>query len=298
MVFPNPSLLRAEWQKVVKNYTLMGFLVWLYPIGLAAFFIMAVIAALVSERVQQAMISTGSGQWTSNMLGTWVFVTSFPINIFPRMLPLAFMAVVFASEYQSGMWKNLVPRSRRISLILAKFVILILVVTISIILCSLVIGIGQVLSHRAAGVAYGPAVTLEVLSDFLGGYTREALLGMASLVVLAEYAALAALLTRSILGGLLAGFGLSVLEPMSFTILVLTGSFLNKPGIINLYRFTPTYSIGNIRSWLVSNLPFTQVDANFTAQPGLAFSSIVLGAWIIGLILLVISIFERQDIVS
>lgn len=297
MVLPNPSLLRAEWQKVMKNYKLMGFLVWLYPIGLAAFFIMAVIAALVSERIQ-AMIATTSGQWTSNMLGTWFLVTSFPMNIFPRMLPLAFMAVVFASEYQSGMWKNLVPRSRRISLILAKFVILILVVMISLILCSLAIGIGQVLSHIAAGVAYGPALSLAVLSDFLGEYAREALLGMASLVILAGYAALAALLTRSILGGLLAGFGLSVLEPMTFTILLLTGSLLDKPGIINLYRFTPTYSIQNIRSWLVGNVPFTQVGAIFTAQPSLAFSYIVLGTWIIGLILLVISIFERQDIVS
>ena len=298
MMLPKLSLLHAEWQKVIKNYSLTGFLVWLYPIGLAAFFTMMAFATLVSERVQQGMISTSSGQWTTNMLGTWVLVTSFPANIFPRMLPLAFMAVVFASEYQWGMWKNLVPRSRRIPLILAKFVVLIFVVMISIILSSIMIGIGQVLSHRAAGVAYGPALTLEVLSDFLGGYVREAFLGMISLVILAGYAALAAILTRSILGGLLAGFGLSVLEPMSFTILVLIGRLLDKPGIINLYRFTPTYNIENMRSWFVGNLPFTQVEANFTAEPSLAFSSIMLGAWIIGLITLVISVFERQDIVS
>ncbi|MBN1669330.1 MAG: ABC transporter permease [Anaerolineales bacterium] len=297
-MFPKPSLLRAEWQKVIKNYKLTGFLVWLYPIGLVAFFAMITFATLVSETIQQGMIATGSGQWTTNMLGVWVLVTSFPANILPRMLPLAFMAVVFASEYQWGMWKNLVPRSRRVSLILAKFMILILVVTISIVLCSLVIGIGQVLSHRAAGVAYGPVVTLEVLGDFLRGYAREVLLGMISLFILAEYAALAALLTRSILGGLLAGFGLSVLEPMSFMFLVLIGRLSDKPDIINLYQFTPTYNIENVRSWLVSNLPLTQVDAYFTAEPSLAFSSIVLGVWVIGLITLIISVFERQDIVS
>lgn len=296
-MFPKPSLLRAEWQKVIKNYKLTGFLVWLYPVGLAAFFTMMVIVTLLSERIQQS-IATSSWQWTTNMLGVWVLVTSFPVNILPRMLPLAFMAVVFASEYQWGMWKNLVPRSRRISLILAKFLVLILLVTISLMLCSLVIGIGQALSHRAAGVAYGPAVTLEVLGDFLGAYAREMLLGVISLVILAGYAALAAMLTRSILGGLLAGFGLSVLEPMSLMILLLTGRLLNKPDIINLYQFTPTYNIENIRSWLVSNLPLTQVDASFTAEPSLAFSSIVLGVWIIGLITLVISVFERQDIVS
>jgi hypothetical protein len=297
-VFPKPSLLHAEWQKVIKNYTLTGFLVWLYPIGLAAFFTMMVIAALVSESVRQGLIATSSWQWTTNMLGIWVLVTSFPANILPRLLPLAFMAVVFASEYQWGMWKNLVPRSRRISLILAKFVVLILVVMIALILCSLVIGIGQVLSHKAAGVAYGPALTLEVLRDFLGAYAREMLLGMISLVILAGYAALAALLTRSILGGLLAGFGLSVLEPMMFAILALLGGLINKPGIINLYMFTPTYNIENVRSWLVNNVPFTQVEANFTATPSLVFSVIVLGVWVIGLIMLVVSVFERQDITS
>lgn len=298
MVFPKPGLLRAEWQKVIKNYMLTGFLVWLYPIGLAAFFTMAVVASLFSESIRQQMIATSSWEWTTSMLGIWTMVTSFPANILPRMLPLAFMAVVFASEYQWGMWKNLVPRSRRTSLILAKFVILILVVMISIILCSLIIGLGQVLSHRAAGVAIGPALSVEVLKDFLGGYAREMLLGMISLVILAGFAALAALITRSILGGLLAGFGLSVLEPMSFAILILIGGLLNRPGLINLYRFTPTYNIENIRSWLVSNVPFTQVEAHFTAQPSLAFSAIVLGVWVIGLIVLVISIFKRQDIVS
>jgi hypothetical protein len=298
MLLPKLGLLQAEWQKVIKNYMLTGFLVWLYPVGLAAFFTIAVLAASFSKTAQLAMVATSSGQWTTDMLGIWALITSFPANIIPRLLPLAFMAVVFAGEYQWGMWKNLVPRSRRTSLILAKFVVLILVVMISLLLSSLVIGAGQGLSHTVAGVAYGPAVTQEVLTNFLGAYAREALLGMVSLVILAGYAALAALLTRSILGGLLAGFGFSVLEPMSFTLLILLGRLLNKPDIINLYQFTPTYNIDNMRSWLASNLPFTQVDPSFTAQPGLAFSSIVLGAWVIGLIILVVSVFKRQDIVS
>lgn len=298
MELPKLGLLRAEWQKVIKNYMLTGFLVWLYPIGLAAFFTIAVFAALVSKTAQLAMVATSSGKWTTDMLGIWTLVTSFPANIIPRMLPLAFMTVVFASEYQWGMWKNLIPRSRRTSLILAKFVILILVISISILLSSLVIGAGQSLSHKVAGVAYGPAMTQEVLTDFLCAYARETLLGIISLVILAGYAALAVLLTRSILGGLLAGFGLSVLEPMSFLMLILISRLLNKPDIINLYQLTPTYNIENMRSWLVSNLPFTQVEANFNAEPSLAFSSIVLGAWIIGLIILVISVFKRQDIVS
>ena len=298
MRLPMLGLLRAEWQKVIKNYMLTGFLVWIYPVGLAAFFIMAVFAGLVSKTARLAMVATSSGQWTTEMLGIWALVTSFPVNILPRLLPLAFMAVVFASEYQWGMWKNLIPRSRRVLLILVKFVILIVVVMMSLLLSSLIIGAGQSLSHQVAGVAYGPILTTEVLADFVRAYTREALLGMTSLILLAGYAAVAAVLTRSILGGLLAGFGFSILEPMSFAVLIMLGRVLDKPGIINLFQFTPSYNIDNMRSWLVSNMPFTQVETNFTAEPSLAFSAIVLGAWVIGLIILAVSVFERQDIAS
>lgn len=298
MRLPILGLLRAEWQKVIKNYLLTSFLVWIYPVGLAAFFTMAVLAGLASKTAQLAMVATSSGQWTTDMLGIWGLVTSFPANILPRMLPLAFMTVVFAGEYQWGMWKNLVPRSRRRWLILTKFVILIVVVMISIMLASLVIGAGQSLSHKVAGVGYGPILTTEVLADFLRAYAREALLGMASLSLLVGYAAVSALLTRSILGGLLAGFGFSIFEPMSLGMLILMGRLLDKPDVINLYQFTPSYNVDNIRSWLVSNMPFTQVETNFTAEPSLAVSSIVLGAWVIGLIILAVSVFERQDIVS
>ena len=121
---------------------------------------------------------------------------------------------------------------------------------------------------------------------------------MLSLILLAGYAAVAALLTRSILGGLLAGFGISLLEPMSFAMLILVGRLLTRPEIINLYQFTPTYSSDNIRSWLTSGVAFTRVNEYFTAEPGLAVSSLVLSAWIVGLVGLAAYVFERQDITS
>lgn len=292
------SLLYAEWQKIIKNSMLTGFLIWIYPVGLAAFYAMAALAGLISPTAQRAMLAGSSGQWTTDMLGIWAFVTSFPANILGRMLPLAFMAVVFAGEYQWSMWKNLIPRSRRAALILAKFVALTGVIMLSLFLSSVVIGVGQSVVYKMAELTYGPTATAEVLGNFVRDYGREALLGITSLIILAGYAAVAAILTRSILGGLLAGFGLSIVEPMSLALLLVFGKVFDQPDLINLYRFTPTYNLDNVHSWLVHHSAFTQVAGNFTAHPSLGFSGIVLSAWVIGLVLLTILVFERQDITA
>jgi hypothetical protein len=298
MPLPFLSLLYAEWQKVIKNSWLTGFLIWIYPVGLTAFYIIAALAGFISETAQQAMAATGTGEWTRDTLGIWSFVTAFPANILGRMLPLAFMAVVFAGEYQWSMWKNLVPRGRRMPLILAKFLVLTGMVMLSFFISSLIIGVGQNLAYRAAGMDYGPAGTAEVWSNFLRDYGREAFLAIISLVILAGYAALAAIFTRSILGGLLAGFGFSILEPMSLVILLLLGKIFDQPSLINFYQFMPSYNMDNVRSWLIHHSAFTQVGIHFTAQPSLGFSWIVLGLWVIGLVWLTIVVFERQDIVS
>jgi hypothetical protein len=282
------GLLRAEWLKAIKNYKLTGFLVWIYPVSLVAFFVIAPFTGLDFE----------PGQWTKDIPGIWTTIISFPYNLMLRMLPLAFMVNMFASEYQLGTWKNLVPRNRRTFLILAKCVVLVVIVMISLILSSLVIGAGQGVGHALSGTAYGPHLTGKVLADFLGVYAREAFLGMLSLSMLVGFAAVAVFLTRSVLGGLLVAFGLSIFESLSLHILLLLGGLLDKPGIINLYRFNPTYNLDNLRSWLVNNAPFQPAMPIFTATPSLAFSAIMLGVWVIGLMILVVYMFKQQDIAS
>ncbi len=292
------GLLRAEWHKVVKNHVLTGFLVWIFPIGAAAFFAIATVMGLISENAQRAMLATSSGQWTTDVTAVWTFVTSFPANTLGRMLPLAFMAVVFAGEYQWGAWKNLVPRSRRAFLILAKFATLTTVVMLALSITSAVVGIGQWLTHQVAAVSYGPPLTAQVAADFLRHYTRESLLGMTSLLVLAGFAALGALITRSILGALLIGFGLSLFEALSPVLLAILGRVLDESALVNLYRFTSAYSIDNVRSWLVNDTALTRIQPGFTAEPSLAFSLMTLAVWVIGLVTLALMLFERQDITS
>jgi ABC-type transport system involved in multi-copper enzyme maturation permease subunit len=292
------NLLLAEWKKTTSNRMLSGFLVWIYPIGIGAFFTVTLLVSLVSERSAQAMVATSSGQWTTDMTGIFVFISAFPGNIFGRMLPLAFMAVVFAGEYQWGTWKNLVPRSRRPTLILSKFITLTGFIMLSLLITSLLTGIGQSLGHKMIGAAYGPSLNFETLLEFAPSYTQQALLALTSLVILAGFAALSALLTRSILGGLLAGFGFSVVEPMSLGILFMLGKILNRPEVINLYQYTPTYNLDNIRSWLTHHSAAMAPLAGFTAQPNMPFSLAVLALWVSGLVALSIYIFQQQDITA
>jgi hypothetical protein len=290
------NLFRAEWKKVIKNHRLITFLVWIYPIGMAVFLAILLVVQLATADSNQGVVAPGSGRWTDDMLNTWNIVTSFPANIFGRMLPLAFMAVGFAGEFQWGTWKNLVPRNRRVALILTKLATLTTVVMVALVATSVIVGLGQGLSHKMAGLAYGPAITGEALAGFVGDYAREALLGTVSLLIVAAFAGSAALLTRSILGGLLFGFGFSILEP-SEVWLVLSILF-SKPGIVNLYRFTPTYNLNNVRSWLVDHCALAAVPPGFSAEHTLVSSCGLLALWLLGLTAVATFVFQRQDITS
>lgn len=290
------SLLQAEWKKTTSNRMLSGFLVWIYPVGVGAFMLMMLLVSLVSESSAQAMAATSSGQWTSDMSAIWLFISTFPGNIFGRMLPLAFMAIVFAGEYQWGTWKNLIPRSSRPALILAKYCTLTAFIMLSLFITSLLTAVGQALGHSVIGAAYGPELSAANLIEFAPTYFQHALLALISLVILVGFAALSALLTRSILGGLLAGFGFSVVEPMSLMLFYLVGKLIARPEMINLYQYTPTYNLDNLRSWFAQQGAAAAPLAGFTAEPRMGFSVIVLAIWILGLVTLSLLIFQRQDI--
>jgi ABC-type transport system involved in multi-copper enzyme maturation permease subunit len=292
------NLLRAEWMKAIWNYRLTGFLVWILPVGIGAFYALMLASGFASTRFAEGMLATGAGQWTEDALSVWNLVVTFPFNLIGRMLPLAFMAVVFANEYQSGMWKNLVPRASRPALILSKLAVLTALIMLSFILTSIVTIIGQGLGHGMLNQNYGPALTNATLWKFLGQYAQSAALALASLLILAGGAALAAILTRSVLGGLLIGFGLSVIDSLSLVFLLLLSTLFDKPDLINLYRFTPSYNLDNALSWFRSSAGYVLPMGNFTTPPGWLFSLVVLLVWMAGFIGLSLWVFQRQDLTA
>jgi ABC-type transport system involved in multi-copper enzyme maturation permease subunit len=288
--------LRAEWIKVNKNKTLTGFLVWIIPVGQFAFAITTILAFLVSERAALPMAMTSSHQWDLDMLGIWSGLTKFPFNVFGRLFPLAFMSVVFAGEYEWDTWKNVIPRGRRGQLILSKYIILIGLVMLSFTLAGLITATGHALDHKLLGLTYGPEFNWENFLDFLTLYSQQFLLGLLSLLILAGFAALAAILTRSILGALLAGLGFAVIEPMSLALLIFLRAVTGNQDLVNLYLITPTFHLDNAHSWFFNNQPATTAFTTFSTEIWPWLSVIVLLYWAALLTTLAVMLFQRQDI--
>lgn len=293
------NLYRAEWRKVFANFKLTSFLVWIIPIGYFAFHTVMILLSLISKTVQAGVEYFGSGDWTADSLVVWDMLIFFPANLFGRMLPLAFMAVVFAGEYQWRTLKNIVPRTQRWKLLLAKMAALISLVIVSMVLTALIATLGPSIGHRIHGLPYGPTLSAQVVGDFLLDTARTALIALISLLNIVSYAAVAAILTRSILGGLLVSFGFAVLDATSLGFILTLRGLFDKPELINLYQFTPTYNLSNLHSWLFRGQAqqfITTGTAPLTAEPSFGVSSLVLGIWIFGLIGLAIWLFQRQEI--
>jgi hypothetical protein len=290
------SLLLAEAMKILKHRVLMGFLVWLVPVGQAAFLAISIFVALLSKESARPMAMTSSHQWTTDMLNSWSLITLFPFNVFGRFLPLAFMAVVFAGEYEWDTWKNILHRSQRVRLVLAKYIVLTTLVVASILATSLISAVGFAANHKLLNLDYGPALNWETIRQFLVDYGQQVTLGVLSLLILAGLAALAAILTRSILGGLLASLGFSVIEPMSLGLLMFLRSIVNAPRIINLYLLAPSFHIDNARSWFLLEVPLAASYVPAGIEISLELSLVILAAWALGLTGLAVILFQRQDI--
>jgi ABC-2 type transport system permease protein len=292
------NLLRAEWKKTIWNYRLTGFLVWVFPVGMLGFYLVMLIGGAFSRMWMKGMLQTGSGTWTGDALGAWGMLLAFPFAILSRMLPLAFMAAVFAGEYQSGMWKNLIPRNRRANLILAKISVVVVLMALALAATSIVTVAGQGLGRAWAVWDYGPAVTGEAISDFVVRYGQTVLLGGLVLIILAAVAALAAILTRSTLGSLLVVFLFSTLDSLSMYILMLLAKIFSIPDLVTLYRFTPQCNIDNAQSWFSTDAAIRLPFENFSTGPDLGFSLAMLVIWAAGLTALALAVFERQDITA
>jgi len=95
------SLLRAEWKKATGNLLLTGFLVWIVPVGILAFYVLGFLVYLVSDDpTAVGIVRVTAESLTASVIGVWSLIIAFPGNILGRLLPLAFMAVLFAGEYQ------------------------------------------------------------------------------------------------------------------------------------------------------------------------------------------------------
>lgn len=293
------SALAAEWRKLLGHTKAVSFLVWIYPIGaLVIMLVLRILPGLFIESMRDQIVNNPP-TWTEDLLVVWNTMNGFPGGTFLRMPFLAFIAIAFAGEYQWGTWKNILPHQSRTALILSKFLILGLLILLALLLTSLVIIGGDWVMTLLLDIPYGPAWSELDLAPFLPEALMQVLVTFAGTLIVAVYAALIAMYSRSIVASLLLSVGLGIVEFAASLILLIASQALERPDIVNGVVATPTYNLENIRSWVVEGAGSTLGGfPGFTAVPSLAISIGIIVLWLVGLLWLTAVVFRRQDITT
>ncbi len=284
------DLFRAEWRKMTGQRWVVGFLLWIWPIG-GALLCLILIAAELMSPATRAQIAQNPFHWTDVGIGAWIL----PTNIFGRLFIIGFAARMFAGEYQWSTWRNSTPYVSRAALIAVKYITLAALVMLTFVLLSVVLIIGVGVVEIVAGGSYPPALDAVVLRQFIGGYLLQASVTFIGTLIGSAFAAVAAMLTRSILGGVIGGLFFVFAEFGFLTGVTALGLLIGVPGIADLVRFTSTFNIANISSWALYGQPSQSlVQGTRVNSPAESFFILIL--WLVGLVGATMVIFQRQDL--
>jgi hypothetical protein len=288
------DLFRAEWRKITGNRLATVFLMLVFPVGAAAVLTLTLVLTLLSAHVRES-VAASPPAWTDEFMFAWQIVNSG----IGRLLVLAFAAIVFAGEYQWATWKNIIPRRGRTSLILVKFVAVAVFVVVSFTAMSLITGIGTGIVVAVSGGQYGPPLTGDVFRTFAQSYLLQAATAFTSALIASGYTALAAILTRSIIGSTVVGLVITFAELVILAALALLSVLLDIPSLTNGYLLTPGYNLSNISQWGSEGVGYSlQMLAGPIGPLSVTASFAIIAAWVVGLIALTALAFRRQDITA
>ena len=286
------SLLGAEWCKIMGNRRATFSMIGIFP----ALAILATVVGLLMAGLSSSFRSAlqeDPALWTEAAILPWLV----PNNPLGRALLLGFAAVLFAGEYQWNTWKSIVPRTRRLPLLLVKFVTVAAFVVLAFTLTSILLTLGLGLVAWVAGAPFGPPLSSAVLCDFAEDYGLQVFYAFLSTMIAAGMVALVAMLTRSILASALVSIVIAIGETLLIVPLYLLAALLRTDGILHLYRVLPGYNLLNFFTWLAGETPEgLEMPSGELIIDGELFSAVVLVIWMIGLISLSAYLFNRQDI--
>ncbi len=283
-------MLRAEWLKMTRQRWVTGGLLWIWPVGGVLLCIVLGIGVIVFPTTRD-QLRANPFRWTDVALGAWTI----PLNLFGRLLIIGYAARQFAGEYQWGTWKHAVPYVSRTRLLFAKYIVLSTLIVLAFGALSLVLIFGGLIVNRLAGAESLPVLTSEVFLTFLGNYVLQAGATLIGSFIGTAFAALAAMLTRSMMGGIIGGVLFVLIELGFMTSVTVMGIIFNAPQIADLIRLTSAYNVPNISSWVIYGQPIMPLVQGVRVNSALE-SLLVLIVWVIGLVGVSIIVFRRQDL--
>lgn len=291
------SALGAEWRKLLGHTRAFSFLVLIFPVGaLVIALAIGILPGLLIPDVREYN-AAAVYSWTDDLLLVWTLLSGFPGGTFLQMPFIGFVAVAFAGEYQWGTWKNILPGQSRTVLILSKFIVLSSLMLLSLLATSLILTGGNWLSSVLFNSSYGPPLAEVDIAAFLTEYLSQILVTFANLLIFSAVAALIAMYSRSVMASLLLTIGVGIVEFGLILLLLLVGNILKRPSLVNIFAGTPSYNLENIKSWIVDGVGSNVGGMpGFTAVQTLPVSILIVVGWLVGLLLVTILLFRRQDI--
>ena len=276
--------LSAEALKM-RTHKATWFLVWLFPIAFTTIMLIMIVAGMVGADPPERPNLT---DWIENSTIIW-FV---PNNAVGRYLISAFVAVMFAGEYGWNTWKLIVPHRRRASLIAAKYALTIILLATSFALtAALLTGLGFA-DDALTGDTAPAGITAATLLDAHG---KAALAAVAPVLIAMAYASLAAVLTRSMIAGLVIAIVATTIEQLVFGF----GPqlYAKFPSIVwPLYHALPGHHIASLAEYIREGAALKRafpggliVDLSWTT------SLAILLAWIAALWGATFAAFVRKD---
>ncbi|HEX8193969.1 MAG TPA: ABC transporter permease [Allosphingosinicella sp.] len=279
------NALSAEALKM-RTHKATWFLVWLYPILFTILFLIAITVGLFGgDPPEQSTLA----DWIDETAMIW----NVPGNSVGRYLMAAFVAVVFAGEYGWNTWKLIVPHRARAALIASKYVLVLILFTVTFILTGLISIIGTWADDTLTGDTIPAGITAAgLLRAHWIGYVAA----LGPILVTMAYASLAAILTRSTIAALVIAIVVTTIEQIVFNLGPVLS--INFPAVTHfLYNLLPGYHLGNLDSWLSEGSAYRGEfpSGRVVALPWTTSLGVV-AAWIAALVTATFAAFKRQDI--
>jgi ABC-type transport system involved in multi-copper enzyme maturation permease subunit len=271
--------LTAETMKLVRHRATWG-LVWIFPLGLTVLFLGALAWQLGHRPPAHFVLPNTAASWIENTLTGWKAARSGPA----RCLVGAFAALAFGGEYGWNTWKLVVPHRSRLSLIAAKYVVVVgLLMTAFVLMAALDVAFSVAPSPWRGPLPGGISV-----GALFAAHGRDALATLLSTLLSVGYGSAAAILFRSGMGGTIT----SVVAVIAEGLVMPFAPLLNR----SLFLALPTYHLNNLTDWITTGRPLLMPLPSGLLHWDWIQSLAVLALWILGLMAVSTVAFQRQDL--
>ncbi|MEM9951571.1 MAG: ABC transporter permease [Chloroflexota bacterium] len=274
------NLVWAEWLKLKANRWVALFTIAILPLG--TFILLNILAGLAVVNIwQPEMVAIN---WQEQIILALLFAN----QLVSQTLFIILGAITFGGEYRWQTWKNIIPRASRVKIVLSKYFIIILAISVAIRGIALMTLIGSWEISLALNISLMSGAWNEVSTPFVQQYLWLTIALFFNYSVATLYAVIVTLITRSTVAGITLGVLIAFGDLLSQSAFDLVASLISVDAIAIIPRILPNYNVQNMMQWIISGATFENWS--------LGLSFMLLSMWIsIGISASTI-LFGRQDI--